>query len=321
MLFETILSRVEGPGSAAIDELIRLPDKISAQTRHDLSSLMAFQFVRGERPRAALTAIAQEAAKLQSLSMTEGRVREMLRKAGEETTDEAIRFGLEAFEALRRDEIIMRPQDVQLIWLSFANAQQFTDVLYHRTWVVASTYPSLITTDEPVLPIAGPGWWGRTESCGMVPAGIVAFPLAPDRILLAVRRDLALLLGLPFGPNSVVVDELDIVETFEMCHELAMSATRWAFEYPERRVLSHLGVPRLPDPVSVDTYESLDGDSELVRMFSHTRLRDAGPWFDWPLGRFWVDGWGCWPMPDALIKQAEAAVPDALRALAEGRGI
>jgi hypothetical protein len=317
MLFETMLSRVEGPATGAIDELVEMPATITAQTRYDLATFMAFQFVRGDRTRAALAAQAHEVAKLHSLTMTEARVKQAIQRRGEEPTAEAIRLGLEALQALRDDEIILRPQDAQLVWIGFAIAQQLADTLYHRAWIVASTHASLVTTDEPVLPVAGPGWWNRAQSCGVVPAGVVVFPLAPDRVLLAVRRDIALSRGLPLAPNRIAVDELGLVETFEICQELLMSANRWAFERAERRLLDHIPVPAKPEPISTETYQEVDGTSELVRQFSYTRMRNSPFKPDWPLWRLWPEGWRCWPMPPDLIEEAEAAVPEWLEQAAD----
>ena len=150
MLFETILSRVEGPGIGAIDGLVNLPATITAQTRQDLATFMAFQFVSRGRTHAVLAAQAHEVAKLESLKMTEkSRVKTPLERSGEEPTAEAIQFGLDAFQSLRDDKIIVRPQDAQLIWMAFANAQQIAHVLYRRVWIVASTHANLVTTDEP----------------------------------------------------------------------------------------------------------------------------------------------------------------------------
>ena len=134
----------------------------------------------------------------------------------------------------------------------------------------------------------------------------MAFPLNPERVLLAVRRDMADLLELPTDSQSVGRMRLDLVETIALSRELVMSATRWAFERPDRKVIDRLPIPARPEDISIQEFASERGDSSLIRHFNYTRWWNADLVPDWPLGELWPPGWRSLPLPERLGDEFEA---------------
>lgn len=305
LLFETMLGRVEGPAVGAIDELIAMPERIDPQVRYDVSTFLAFQFTRGHRPRQRIQATANEVMKLQTEGLDDDGIRRMIESQGVVATPEAIRKGHDAISALHDGEIIVSPQAAQALAIAFSGAQMLGRLLFERAWVVAATHPNLVTTDEPVLPIGGPGS-PRTESSGVGAAGIVAFPLSPERVLMTVRKDLALRLGLSSGPDSLDHDELDLPETFALSREFLMSATRWAFERSDRNVVGQIRVPSRPDAVSIQEFQEVGGTDSLMRHYNYTRWKNAELVDGWPLDRFWPPEWRSLPIPRVIAEEIEA---------------
>lgn len=319
MIFETILSRVEGPAVAVIDELLALPDRISPDARYVLSSFMAFQNARGHRQRLRIRATAHLATKLKTRGMSDEQIRARLAELQPEVTDSDVEKARQLLDELQRDEVVVEPQDVQTTSIAFSAAELTAGFLFTRPWVVAATAKSLITTDEPVHPIPGPGF-ARDEIGGIGIAGLVAFPLSPDRLLLAIRPDLADLLGIPQDLEILSTIELDLADTFAICKELLMGATRWAFERSDRNVVSNLEVPDPPDDLSVDEFFSVDGDgSSMVRSYTHNRWANAGLRPDWPLSLFWPPGWQANPPPEGFVDLLEERREEAWKGIIAGK--
>jgi hypothetical protein len=309
-IFETILSRVEGKASGAIDQLVSMPSSLGPQERYDTATFMAFQMARGHRTRLRIRASVNELAKLQTRELSDAYIRRVLRRGGTAVRSDDVSEAKAAIEQLQRGEVVVEPQDAQAVALAFSGAQVVARHLYERSWAVCRTRPSLITTDEPVHPVGGPGW-PRTELSGVGSAGIVAFPLSPERMLLAVRLDLALQLGHWSERSSIIHLDLDYPETFAVCRELLMSATRWAFERSDRNVIGRLKIPARPDDLSVEEGEAVGVEGSLVRHFNYTRWQNAEAVFPWPLEELWPVGWRCRPMPEWLLRESEAYEQDS----------
>lgn len=306
LIFETILSRIEAPAVNAIDQLATMPARIDDELRYVTATFMAFQYVRGHRQRLRVRAAANHLAKLQTQGMSDDHIRRVLGQGGSEVLPADVEQAREVLRQLQDGEFQVALQDAWTIGVSVIAAQPVARLLSERPWIVAATHPNLVTTDEPVLAIGGPGS-PRTESSGAGVAGLVAFPLNPERVLLAVRRDLAVLLGLPGDLPSLEAGQLDVTETIALSRELVMSATRWAFERPDPRLIANLDVPARAEDLSIEEYASpSDDDHSLIRHFNYTRWKNAELVPDWPLSSLWPAGWRCWPIPESLGRKIEA---------------
>jgi hypothetical protein len=305
MLFETMLGRVEEPAVSAIDQLLAMPRRINTQTRYDLSTFMAFQHVRGHRTRLRIRAMATEIAKLETRDVKDADIQQFLAEEGVNPPQAALDEVREAIQQLHDGNLLVQPQDFHAIAIAFSAAEVLAASIFERPWMVCMTEPGLITTDEPVLAIGGPGS-PRTEGSGVAVAGIVAFPLSPERVLLAVRKDLARLLGLSPDGSSIETSRLDLIETLGLSRELLMSATRWAFEWPDRKVIDRLTIPTRPDDVSIEELASTTGNDSIVRHFNYTRWQNTDLVPDWPVAALWTPGWRSHPVPTWLAEEIEA---------------
>ena len=312
MIFETILSRVEGAAVAAIDGILELPSRVDLQARVVLATFMAFQRARGHRQRLIIRATAHFTTKLMTQGWSEEQIRARLAEIQPDVTDADVGSTQKLLDELHRDEVQVMPQDAQAISMAFSAAELTGGLLFTRPWVIASTPTSLITTDEPVHPIPGPGY-PRNETGGLGHAGIVVFPLSPDRLLLAIRPDLADLLGLSRDLERLDTTDLDFAETFSVCKELLMGATRWAFERSDRKVASNMNVPAKPDDLSTDEFFSIDDDgTSIIRFYSHNRWKNADLIPEWPLSGFWPRGWRANPPPRDLMALYEEKRKEAV---------
>jgi hypothetical protein len=150
-----------------------------------------------------------------------------------------------------------------------------------REWVIFRTRPTLVTCDEPVITVGGPGWQ-RDERAGVGSAGVVMYPLSPSDLLELFHTWMR-----PRGPAS-----LDRGETIEVNREVIGNASRWAFERPSRHVTELLTVP--PAPTEAHVREDLpvaEGETgEIFRTYSPSRWPHGVEAPPWPVSRWW-DGW------------------------------
>jgi hypothetical protein len=138
----------------------------------------------------------------------------------------------------------------------------------------------LVTCDEPVIPLGGPGF-PRSERAGYINAGVVAFPLSPSAVLLMFHPGVS-----PAGPP-----ELDHAETAELNREIVAASARWSFERSSRKATLGFRVPPAPSPAFVHEGplpQAKGAKGDLYRNYKPTR------WFEpeappWPVLRWWAD--------------------------------
>ncbi|MGY6653620.1 DUF4238 domain-containing protein [Amycolatopsis sp. TRM77291] len=151
------------------------------------------------------------------------------------------------------------------------------EYLYARNWVVYRTPPVLLTCDEPVVLIGGPGQ-PRAERPGVTTAGVVVFPLAPDAVLVMFRPDIA-----PRGAH-----ELDHTEAADVNLEILANASRWAFERPSRNTARHRQIPPSAAPTEIERIGlDSDADKEIIRTYRPNRWANTELQPDWPVPRWW----------------------------------
>lgn len=212
------------------------------------------------------------------------------------TTDDDIRIHLKAngragtqkeidelrqrIDELLNGTLVVRPQDAMTIGQSGALAEKVAEHLLAREWIVYQTPAVLVTCDEPVVVIGGPGL-PRTERAGIATAGVIAFPLAPHAVLVMFHHDIA--------PQRVP-GELNHLETLELNHEILASAARWAFERPSRKISTRLQVPPAPEPTAQEgPFEMVDNEeAQLFRSFRPNRWSNAEHIPDWPVAKWWL---------------------------------
>jgi hypothetical protein len=212
----------------------------------------------------------------------------MLRDRSLEVTDESVDEARRAVEDLRAGRLVMEPQHASLVGLSFEHVEVVMPLLLGRAWVVCKTPRMMITTDEPVLPVEGPGGL-RGQVGGMGSAGAVVFPLSPTETLAMLRQDVALRLGMNQpAVERIWPDRLDELETAQLVKELVAHAHRWTFEVPDRRRVSTLKMPPAVPATDVERGLELDGEpGELIRFFKPNRWSQADRLPPWPVERWW----------------------------------
>lgn len=154
-----------------------------------------------------------------------------------------------------------------LIALSGEATRIAQPMIADRHWsVISSPKGGLITTDEPVLPLGGPGT--PRSACGLLSdCPVVIFPLSRHCLLVMTAFPMARLSGQQFLlPREVA----------EVNFELTMNAYRWIFS--DRRFdYGHL--PGLPPKPSLDAT-----DQGTMRV---NRFASLGKQPDWPVQRLW----------------------------------
>ncbi len=278
LLFEVFFSDVERAGKESIDVLLGLSGAtLDADSRSSLARYIALQCTRGQSYRSQSRKLANDIFRLQYDGMTEDGIRALLSRRGMEWDEDVVREIRQQVEEVENGTLFVSPQDAAVVGEAVRSAEWMAEYLYVRDWVVYRTPPVLLTCDEPVILIGGPGQ-PRAERPGVATAGVVIFPLAPDAVLVMFRRDLA-----PSGAH-----ELDHAETAEVNLEILANSSRWAFERPSRNMARHRRVPQVAAPTEIERIGlEPDTDNELIRTYRPNRWANAELQPDWPVARGW----------------------------------
>lgn len=278
LLFETFFSYVEGDGKQAIDQLLLRPAlELDPELRATFARYMALQRTRGHAFRQERRKTPNDLLKISYEHVTEEGIRLLMQERGMEVTDatvEAIRTNI---EDLQSGDLWIQPQDAAVVGQAVKATEYIGEYLLYREWLVYRTPPVLVTCDEPVVIIGGPGF-RRTEHAGIGNAGIIIFPLAPDAVLVMPRPDL---IGLRDG-------ELDHAETAELNREILGHAARWAFERPSRNVAARIQVPPVPEAtVTERRIATTKRGDEIIRTYRPTRWANTDDPPNWPVAKWW----------------------------------
>jgi hypothetical protein len=150
-----------------------------------------------------------------------------------------------------------------------------------RDWFVfRSDLSPIITSDEPVVMIDGPGG-DRRQRGGVGTESVIVFPLAPNAVLAMFHPDLEL-------DDAAVLPDLDVLEADELNLEIAGNSHRWMFERPDRSRTLTLALPPLQPANGIDGPLTVVGEpGELYRTYKPSRWYSTPNPPSWSVGRRW----------------------------------
>jgi hypothetical protein len=277
MLLETLLSDVEASGKAAIDALLRT-DRLAttSKERIDLATFMGMQYVRGERGRSVVRESTSEYHRVVWSDVTDEGIADLLRQEKIEPTSEVLASARDSLAHLDDRSLRFEPEETTQMVFAVASAQKVAEYLLRRSWVLYRG-DGLITCDEPVVPIGGPGT-DRKNVSGIGNAAVVAFPLSPDALLVMHQP----------GQHRYPIGSLTSSEIVEINREVAGNAARLAFDRPGRHAVSALKIPRRPDTaVRSEEFPGRTAEESLVRMFRLSRWSSMQKPPPWPVRRWY----------------------------------
>jgi len=283
LLFEVFLGEMERIGKSGIDALLDgSVVNLDEEMRSSLSRFIALQHTRGQSYRDQLRKSANDIFRLQYGGMTDEGIKMLLRRQGRDVTAEAVNELRRDVDEINDGTLFVSPQDAAVVGQAISSAERLAPFLYARNWLVYRTPPVLLTCDEPVVLIGGPGS-PRAERPGAAVAGVVIFPLAPDAVLAMFRPD-----QFPLGGH-----ELNHLETAELNLEILAHATRWAFEHPSRNTANRLKVPPAPEATAIERFAAKTPPrrrrhEEIIRSYRPNRWINAEQMPAWPVARWWT---------------------------------
>lgn len=306
LLAETILGRLEGNAKTVIDNLLatRDPNHLSPQALVEFALFLAMCITRGKTFRDETQEMLADLYRLQWANVTDAGIDARLRQHGVDPTPALIAEHREFLDDLAAGRAWVERPQAQIIAQALAAAEPLGEELITRNWAIYETPPILVTCDEPLVLVGGPGA-PRSERSGVAVAGAASFPLSPYALLVLFHEDIA-----ARGPAR-----LDHLETAEINREIIAAGTRWAFERPSRHVTERLRVPAAPPKASLREGPIPQGEGakgELFRTYRPTRWTEESP--PWPVSRWWPPQWlaqefpclGALP-PGAYVEVAGAA--------------
>lgn len=290
LLYETMLSRVEGealPGLTALAADVPEGDRVQYRYPPDVIvpviDFLAFQATRGQRHRQTLISAATDGYRQLYAPLVD---RELLRvelaeRLGRQPTatelDESHTFML----GLLDGSIEVGPAEAAATVEGGLSAQRIRDFIGDRNWRVYQASRPLMTCDEPVLILGGPGT-PRSEVAGFANAGALVFPLAPHALLAMFRNDLRLS---PEGQSA----QLSPLEVHQLNREIMAASAEAVVETSDGVVASRLVVPPWPRVTAVEEGYTMadEPETEVVRFFRRTRWANTSEKPPWPVPRWW----------------------------------
>ena len=211
---------------------------------------------------------------------TDEDIQAQLQRVGGEPTAEEVASTRRFLADLQSGDVRVGSPRAQAIALAMSSVEHAVEVLYDREWLIFRAPPILITSDEPITVLGGPDQ-PRGERAGLVPAGVVALPLSPSRLLVTLRA------------SKIVRGtlELDHVEVAEINREILAHAHRYAFERPNRHVTERLRVPEAPEAAMITERIKAIVDGEEVDVYRNFAINR---WYGhcgappWPVRRWWT---------------------------------
>jgi hypothetical protein len=287
LLFETILSRVEGAGRAAIDLVltggVRALGPVDVQA---MSQFLAFQIARGRARRREIMDMANKAMLLQFADITDDGIRQRLEQNGAGSTSQEVASMRIFIDDWKAGKYVVGPQPAAQVALASMAAEDIAMTLLGRRWWIYGSSSPIITCDEPVVAIGGPGQ-DRCAVLGVGTAGVVVFPLDPHHVLAMFHP------GIPLDAVALHRDLLPS-EVDELNAELAAASDRWMFEQSSHRRTTTLLVP--PWPNESTTFEDIevvnDPQRQYMRSFRPNRWARFRKAPRSPIERWWPStGW------------------------------
>jgi hypothetical protein len=288
LMFEVLLGKVENWGKPAIDELVKPDGRLSGDAVARFAVFLAMQATRGVGMREEINWAANAIVQQQFKDISDEGIVAMLNGQGREATEAEIAKSREGFDALMAGDLFVRPQKAATVGQAAQMTEQLTEHFLGREWVVFKTSRVLVTSDEPIVGIGGPGC-RRDERAGLGVAGVVVYPLDPAHLLAMFRPDVARRLRVRWRADAHALGELDHGDTAEINREIAMAAHRWTFERPTKRVVARMTIPPRPEAGAIEESEPVvEGDTarSLLRFYKPTRWITQ-PSTPWPVPWWW----------------------------------
>jgi hypothetical protein len=281
LLFEAALGEFEGRAQPCLDVLVSDgPDALGPQQALDTGIYLGLQYARGRAVRQQIQQASHLAAVAWVEAIPDDKVAEILQRQGTDATPEAVARAKEAINALSEGKIRASPVRSSLVAMAMDMGLKLWPFFLARRWKVLHSSLPLITSDEPVAMIGGPGSNRRVLS-GHATARVATFPLDPHHLLAMFHPGLRL-------DATALVSELTADEARQLNIETASNSYRWCFERPKGRQTLTIAVPPLDVAARSTSYRSADSpDESLIVLTRPSRWARTSTAPDWPIERWW----------------------------------
>lgn len=315
LLAEVALAEIESATAPLLDRLADEPESLGPEEVAMIAAFLGHQFVRGASVREGIRESHREMFRMQYGTLSDAGVRRELQgRLGRPATETEVAESVAFLTDVHNGTAWSEPQQPALVGMALDLAWHMGHLLTFRPWVVYDTPPVLVTCDEPVLPIDGPGGH-RSRRGGVGTAGVVIWPIQPDRLLVMPRADLRFAHDVRPTHRSVAafrcMDPLSRSDVTQINRELAAAAHRWAFEQTSTRQAKLIRVPRRPSNFHHQEVDALvRGEPQRVLMMNTPNrwagTSDAPPW---PVSAWWPPGA---LSPHEFGRRHPELVPDAM---------
>jgi hypothetical protein len=286
LLPEVMLGDIEGQAATTVSEILAgtLPDELSITRRYWLALFLAFQIVRGEDFRAYVRESTAETYREAYSDISDQAIAARLTKMTGSATPEEVAKHRRMFDSLASRETRLQPTGNMLIALAGQMAKSLAIVIATRPWRIYHASTQLITCDQPVAVVGGPGE-SRRQRAGIGLSAVLLFPLTPNFLLTIFNPYLRL-------DQAALYPLLLPTEVAEVNLEIASWSTSTIYEHPRMQFANTLTLPPHPVAATMDVFHSVEGDGRrLLRTSRLSRWAHVPNPPPWPVSRWYGGGW------------------------------
>jgi len=281
LFFEKALGELEGRAQPAFEVLISGdPRDLNPRQALDMGNYLGVQSTRGRSVRTQIQQASNAALSFWLDSMPDHQISQMLKSKGTEATPESVANARIAIDALSQGKIVASPQKPELIARAMEMGLKLWPYFLARRWRVYHTNLDLITCDEPVVMIGGPGS-DRRRVAGHATARAAIFPLDPHHLLAMFHPDLRL-------DESVLRPDLDPSELGEINREVAANSHKWCMERPTKHQTESISLPISSKLTTTRTFKvPKSQNDQALELSRSTRWASSPTPPPWPIRRWW----------------------------------
>lgn len=282
--WEVFLSVLEGKVAEITQQLLDEPDlqpeDLPIEVLGEIVWFVALQITRGVNFRRGLQWHRLQEFVIAYEKAGDAALRRRLEIAGFEVTDDRVDLARAQLEEMRKDPLKVPMMNALKIKISAQATSEIVKWISARRFVVYRTsVPRLVTSDEPVAPLAE--FMGDPEApLGIANAPVLVLPLSPSAILAMFNPGIHVRLD----PN----EPLTAADVLDLNQVVLGNAFAWGFERPSQSLTSKLYVPKLPEAGEREIVARTSAGAEVHRMTIGHRWRNDADAPVRPVARWWA---------------------------------
>jgi hypothetical protein len=277
--WEAFLSEIEERTAVTLRTLDEVQmTELDADSYSEFLWFLALQITRGAHFRRNLQWTMLQKYEIGFEQAGDDFIEKRVRESGADVTPESVGIARGQLEQMRANPEMLPIFNALKIRESARLAKEVVPILWTRRPVLYRTPARLVTSDEPVAPVAE-DLGAKVGDFGMANAPVLVFPISPTRLLALFHPEFPILLP----PDA----QLTVNECLDLNQAILGNAYRFAFERPAMHLTEQLFVPPRPEGGTREVVQRMQSGKELHRFLPARRWRGSPHAPIRPVARWW----------------------------------